>query len=104
MMRDHIENALEQLDVLCRTLRRTRGVGDAFTQRDSDAALSRARRELEDALQLLPPRSTDGCTGIAASWCPIHGTCSCPRDASGEIKASESCTLHASSSQHGEQP
>ncbi len=26
------------------------------------------------------------CTGIAASWCPIHGDCTCPRDETGEIQ------------------
>jgi hypothetical protein len=26
------------------------------------------------------------CTGIAASWCPIHGDCTCPRDETGEIE------------------
>jgi hypothetical protein len=23
------------------------------------------------------------CTGIAASWCPIHGDCTCPREDDG---------------------
>jgi hypothetical protein len=26
------------------------------------------------------------CTGIAASWCPIHGDCTCPRDEGGVIE------------------
>lgn len=25
------------------------------------------------------------CTGIAASWCPVHGDCTCPRNDDGEI-------------------
>lgn len=25
------------------------------------------------------------CTGVAASWCPAHGDCTCPRDGDGEI-------------------
>lgn len=27
------------------------------------------------------------CTGIAASWCPVHGDCTCPRDEYGEIES-----------------
>lgn len=26
------------------------------------------------------------CTGIAASWCPVHGDCTCPRTEGGEIE------------------
>lgn len=26
------------------------------------------------------------CTGIAASWCPVHGDCTCPRNEDGEIE------------------
>lgn len=26
------------------------------------------------------------CTGLAASWCPTHGDCTCPRDADGEVE------------------
>lgn len=26
------------------------------------------------------------CTGIVASWCPNHGTCTCPRNDDGEIE------------------
>lgn len=26
------------------------------------------------------------CTGVAASWCPIHGDCTCPRNDDGEIE------------------
>ncbi len=51
------------------------------------------------------------CTGISASWCPIHGDCACPRNSSGETisddgedfaKNSERCPLHAPWSDHGE--
>lgn len=38
------------------------------------------------------------CTGMTASWCPIHGDCSCP----GPIGSSESCPLHGPESEHAE--
>lgn len=25
------------------------------------------------------------CTGLAASWCPVHGDCTCPRNGDGEV-------------------
>lgn len=43
------------------------------------------------------------CTGPAASWCPIHGTCSCPRNSGGErIEQSDDCPLHGRGSLHAE--
>lgn len=42
------------------------------------------------------------CTGLAATWCPIHGDCSCPRDDIGQIDFSglDGCLLHDVSSTH----
>lgn len=56
-----------------------------------------------------------GCSGISASWCPIHGDCICPRhavedwddvdkhpelaDSNGEH---DDCPLHSMASTHGE--
>lgn len=41
------------------------------------------------------------CTGVAASWCPVHGECHCEWD--GDCKLwSESCPLHARWSGHAE--
>lgn len=43
------------------------------------------------------------CAGLAAQWCPIHGECVCPADASGERTLDEPrCPLHAPGSTHGE--
>jgi hypothetical protein len=40
------------------------------------------------------------CTGLAASWCPVHGNCTCP------VKESHlndpGCPLHSSESTHAE--
>lgn len=45
------------------------------------------------------------CTGVAASWCPIHGDCTCPDRADpteGRDMNSETCPLHSSDSTHAE--
>lgn len=34
----------------------------------------------------LPGYDDDDCTGLAASWCPACGDCTCPRSADGEIE------------------
>lgn len=56
-----------------------------------------------------------GCTGMAATWCPIHGDCTCPwvkgdepsdgfdPDAVRDLN-SETCPLHSSASTHAEVP
>ena len=47
------------------------------------------------------------CTGISASWCPIHGDCIC-RDDNGDLLDEYSglnhpdCPLHSDQSTHGE--
>jgi hypothetical protein len=38
------------------------------------------------------------CTGVSASWCPIHGDCICDREA-GEMN-NEGCPLHSRASTH----
>lgn len=43
-------------------------------------------------------------TGIAASWCPICGNCTCPRWPDGERKEADgdpACPLHGMASLHG---
>lgn len=41
------------------------------------------------------------CTGIAASWCPIHGDCTCPRSEIGLWgHDSPDCPLHGTNSSH----
>lgn len=45
------------------------------------------------------------CSGIAASWCPAHGNCSCPRDEEGvrtENRSATECPLHGKASNHGD--
>ena len=43
------------------------------------------------------------CTGLAATWCPIHGDCTCPRNAGGERTLNYiNCPLHGSRSAHAE--
>lgn len=40
------------------------------------------------------------CTGISASWCPIHGDCVCPNRE--DDLSDPACPLHAPNSSHGE--
>lgn len=47
------------------------------------------------------------CTGVAARWCPVHGTCACPDrvldgDWHGVGLNDPACPLHASTSSHAE--
>jgi len=49
-------------------------------------------------LRIDVPSDCEG--GPAASWCPEHGTCTCPADQKG---ANPACPLHSSDSQHGEE-
>lgn len=47
------------------------------------------------------------CTGNSASWCPIHGTCTCPRDGEGlpiEGLDDPGCPLHRDGTLHAEGP
>ena len=47
------------------------------------------------------------CTGLAATWCPVHGECTCPADTSepdGVVNRptfnDDACPLHSFSSNH----
>lgn len=43
------------------------------------------------------------CTGIAASWCPVHGDCTCPvNDRNERTLTDPDCPLHAPTSPHAE--
>lgn len=43
------------------------------------------------------------CTGVSASWCPVCGECSCPREEDGEWgEPNEDCPLHGRRSTHAE--
>lgn len=39
------------------------------------------------------------CTGLTATWCPVHGDCTCPE---GEYDEMGGCPLHGSMSNHAE--
>lgn len=44
------------------------------------------------------------CSGLAASWCPIHGDCKCLREESGQAPSLDGrdCPLHGPASDHNE--
>ena len=68
-----------------------------------DAFLALKRHEIvrrcHDAYEatVASEEASEGCTGIAAGWCPIHGACTCvdPED-----KNDDDCPLHSAESDH----
>jgi hypothetical protein len=46
--------------------------------------------------------SLEGCTGIAARWCPIHGGCTCPEGYDADLDY-YGCPLHSEKSSHAEE-
>lgn len=42
------------------------------------------------------------CTGVTATWCPIHGDCTCPPDPDERYLNDDGCPLHDSASSHAE--
>lgn len=74
------------------------------------AALAFVRRLLANGWELRPLPAPEACTGIAATWCPVHGDCCCPVYWLGEAVHREerhldspSCPLHSASSTHAEE-
>ena len=46
---------------------------------------------------------TAACTDLSASWCPVHGDCTCPRDSENEVfEDAFDCPLHGKHSTHAE--
>lgn len=43
----------------------------------------------------LPAVEPGPCTALAARWCPVHGSCSCPEDDN-----AEACPLHGLTTDH----
>lgn len=41
------------------------------------------------------------CTGVSATWCPVHGDCACPDIE--EARCDENCPLHNSRSTHADE-
>lgn len=110
--RDDVVLALDQIDVLERALRRVDvGGRNGVAVRDAEQALFLVRRHVADALSALPESLDPRCTGVAASWCPVHGTCTCPRRGDGEpiyrkheegVVHDDACPLHGVASNHCE--
>lgn len=42
------------------------------------------------------------CTGVTATWCPVHGDCACPPDPDIRYLNADGCPLHDSASSHAE--
>lgn len=61
--------------------------------------------ELEVSVCKIEEASSANCTGVAATWCPIHGDCECiiPDDPEEPVR-DDKCSLHSPSSMHAEGP
>lgn len=115
-MRDDVVNALDQCDIAEGAMRRIFAAATPaaaqVARRDLEGALHRLRRHLEDHLPDAPQRPDTRCTGIAASWCPVHGECSCPKQEktgepvwrNGERVENEACPLHGRGNNHAKAP
>lgn len=54
-----------------------------------------------DELRALADRiESRECTGLSASWCPVHGDCTCPEPL--EALDADACPLHSDASSHAE--
>lgn len=66
--------------------------------------LTFARGEVTLDQVLAHRRPAPPCTGLVASWCPLHGTCTCQRFDTGERRGvGASCPLHGDASAHAEE-
>lgn len=71
----------------------------------SSSRTTRGEPEVVDASKMTPDelreladrKEAEGCSGLAASWCPVHGYCSCPEEHQFEWP---SCPLHGVESSH----
>lgn len=83
---------------------RLRGERDEIVRRAQIIAEHTSRERM---LARLPTNGASGCTGAAASWCPIHGACTCPYDTQVGYRREdpdgidERCPLHGETSHHG---
>ncbi len=64
--------------------------------------------QLRAELQRRKLERSKGCTGVAASWCPRCGACTCPRvnpeedDFDRLDEEDDNCPLHSAESPHAE--
>ena len=75
----------------------------AFVVVRADGTFERGLHEGETVEDVEMSAAQPECTGWAASWCPVHGTCRCERAPDGERIDDQgtSCPLHAEDSAHG---
>ena len=69
----------------------------AYYGEEPDLATLQALRASSPAPERETPEPP--CTGLTATWCPVHGDCTCEREFEQGLDA-PSCPLHAFDSQH----
>jgi hypothetical protein len=88
-----------ELPVILAAARLTRA---GLTNLDKVFAIARGDQVIAPGIrvEVLPPEE---CTGIAATWCPVHGTCTCPEGTDGRLFDDPGCDLHGQASTHADQ-
>lgn len=70
----------------------------------STETIEQLRRDAETLRQRADVLESQICTGVAATWCPLHGDCKCPRplgDGLDDLNDRD-CPLHSAASSHAE--
>lgn len=75
-----------------------------LTEAEWKAHVARLVRDHERSIELSKRTNVHECTGLTATWCPRHGTCTCSRDAGGERAEMDNreCPLHGLDSDHAD--
>lgn len=79
--------------------RRKKAVVDSARIEELQKALELAAKGAH--LQLPTEVEVVRCTSVSASWCPIHGECTCDGD---EVSDDKNCPLHSDQSNHASYP
>lgn len=72
----------------------------ASTPTTATRTLAEVQRQLEELAEVAKYRKVSDCTDLSASWCPIHGDCTCDRE---EGLDDRNCPLHSVDSEHAEE-
>lgn len=71
--------------------------------RNIESVNPRLAQDLRDRCDRYGFAELERCTGLAATWCPVHGDCLCESQENGERSLNDAeCPLHSRHSDHAE--